>query len=108
MLKVTDVVYEQFGGRCEYCGEPVSRSGAVFHHVINRCLNGASSVDNLVPRHPNCENDAHYFFRWGNVQDGEINSDYYQSMKRRKNTRKRKHHAKIRATNRYQRNRRYA
>ena len=107
MEKITDVVYDNYQGRCEFCGEPIAKSSAIYHHLQNRCDKGPTSVENLCPRHVDCENYCHYHYNHGNPSEGLVNNHYYKEHKS-KQTKKRRHNRKVRNTNRYQKSRRYA
>lgn len=41
-------VYDRDGGRCMYCGEPVSRNKFTFDHVIPRSRGGKTNWQNIV------------------------------------------------------------
>ena len=83
MEKVTDLVYIKYNGKCQFCGLEVAKSAVIYHHIKNRSQKGPNTVENLCPRHPDCENFCHHYFKHGNPSEGESSQHFHKPKKQK-------------------------
>ena len=47
--RVRQKIWEKYGGKCAYCGEPIPFKGMHVDHLIPLARGGADSDDNYMP-----------------------------------------------------------
>lgn len=56
---IKDQAYARDRGICQLCRQSVTRSAAVFHHVIPQEQNGQGTLRNCATLHKTCHDDLH-------------------------------------------------
>lgn len=57
--RVRQKIWEKYGGKCAYCGEPIPFKGMHVDHLIPLARGGADSDDNYMPACPTCNHYKH-------------------------------------------------
>ncbi|WP_347293106.1 HNH endonuclease signature motif containing protein, partial [uncultured Alistipes sp.] len=52
-------VYEKFGGKCAYCGQPITYKEMQVEHMEPLALGGADSMENYMPACRICNHYKH-------------------------------------------------
>ena len=57
--RVRQKIWEKYGGKCAYCGEPIPFKGMHVDHLIPLARGGADSDDNYMPACSKCNHYKH-------------------------------------------------